>query len=255
MLISYKNDPILKKRFVAEIEKHRKADAIMQGTYGKENGKWKGCAVSCSLRSLDILEGKELKTVYDSHRDYESKLGIPEWLARLEDTIFEGLPEEDAMKWPTQFAKAVPVGVNLEPVRWKFCAYLMKENINRVLGLKNLNDELKKQVVDAIRGVLNVHEEAIRTGEWDELAADSAWSSAWLARSAADSAAWSAVWPKKWVARSAADSAWSSAWSSAWLAMSAAESVWLARSRKESYIKYSKKLIKLLKEAGDDQTK
>ena len=42
-LIAYKNDTKLKTAFVKEIEKHRKADAIVQGTYGTgSNGDWKG---------------------------------------------------------------------------------------------------------------------------------------------------------------------------------------------------------------------
>mgnify|MGYP001571885058 FL=1 len=172
MLISYKNDEKLKSSFLAEIVKHRKADQIEQGTYGRQNGTWKGCAVACSVRSLAILKGEELKTDYNDHKRYETDLGIPEWLARLEDTIFEGLMEKEAKLWPEQFAKAIPVGVNLEPVKWKFSSFLLKENIDRVLSLK-IDDTLKKQVVDAIRGVLAVHENALRTGKWDE---DAAWS-------------------------------------------------------------------------------
>ena len=254
MLTSYKNDPKLKKLFVAEIENHRKQDQIIQGTYGKENGVWKGCAVGCSIHSLNIKLGKSYKT--DDHSVYEKELGIPEWLARLEDTIFEGLPEKDAVNWPTQFAKAVPVGVNLGPVKWKFYAYLMKENIERVLTL-NISDELKKQVVDAIRGVLAVHESAIETGIWNESAA---WSAAWsAARSAAASAAWSAARSAESAesaasaAESAAASAASAAWSAAWSA--ARSAAWSAESAAESaesvaYTKHAKELLRLLKEAN-----
>ncbi len=185
-MISYKNDPKLKKLFVAEIEKHRKADQIIQGTYGQENGKWKGCAVGCSIHSLNTKLGKAYKT--NDHTVYEKELGIPEWLARLEDTLFESLSVQDAKKWPGQFAKAVPVGVNLEPVKWKFCAHLMKENIERVLTL-DISEDLKKQVVDAIRQVLSVYESAIETGTWNESAARSA-------ASAVESAARSAVYIK-----------------------------------------------------------
>src|ERR1700677_1718298 len=172
-MITYNNDIKLKKKFVAEIEKHRKADAIVQGTYGKQNGKWSGVAAACSLRSLAIIEGKELVEQYSEHASYETDLGIPEWLARLEDTIFEGLPVEEAKKWPTLFAKSIKVGVDLDPIKYRFCAFLLKENIDRVLSLK-ISDELKKQVVDSIRGVLTLHEDAIRTGNWDESAAWSA---------------------------------------------------------------------------------
>ena len=41
-LIAYKNDAKLKKDFIREIGKHRKADALVQGTYGKENGHGRG---------------------------------------------------------------------------------------------------------------------------------------------------------------------------------------------------------------------
>ena len=180
---SYLADPKLKKDFVAEVEKHRKADQIVQGIYGDSRFPEKGfCAVGCSVHSLNRMNKTNYLT--NDHSVYEKELGIPEWLARLEDTLFEGLPIEDAKKWPEQFAKAVPVGVNLEPVKWKFCAYLMKENIERVLTL-DISDELKEQVVKAIRQVLAVHETAIKTGTWDESAAESAARSAWSAWSAA----------------------------------------------------------------------
>ena len=230
---AYLGDTKLKTRFVKEIKKHQEADRLVQGTYGEENGKWKGCAVACSLRSLDIMQGNELETKYDAHERYESELGIPEWLARLEDTIFEGLPKKEAMEWPLRFSKAIPVGVDLEPIKWQFCAYVLGQNIEQVLTL-DIADDLKKQVVDSIRGVLSLHETAIQTGKWDGSAAESAWSAA---ESAARSAAWSAAWS---AARSAAWSAAESAWSAA---RSAAESAaWSAE-----YIKYANKLIELLK--------
>ncbi len=278
-LIAYKNDPVLKKKFVAEIIKHRKADQITQRTYGEENGKWKGCAVACSLRSLAILERERLVTTYDQHAEYETKLGIPEWLARLEDTIFEGLPVEDAKKWPEQFSEAIPVGANLEPVKWKFCAVILKENIDRVLTLK-IADDLKKQVVDAIQDVLSLHENAVKIGKWDESAvrsaaesaAESAWSAAASAARSASESARSASESARSAAESAARSAWS-AWSaarsaasaarsaesvarsseSAWSAAeSASESAWSAArsaARSAAYQKYAKELLRLLKSA------
>ena len=171
-LISFKGDKKLKIALLGEVEKHRKADQIVQGTYGKgSNGDWKGCAVGCSVHSLNRLNGTSYQT--SDHTVYEKELGIPEWLARLEDRIFEGLPKEEAKKWPSQFIKAVPVGKNLDPIKWKFCAFILKENINRVLKLK-IKDELKEQVVKAIQGVLSLHERAIKTGKWDEAAARSA---------------------------------------------------------------------------------
>ena len=222
---SYLNSPELKERFVTEVKRHQDADQIVQGTYGEEtDGKWRGCAVGCAIDSLNVLNGTKLRT--SDHALYESELGLPEWLARLEDTIFEGLPKDIAMQWPLRFAKAVPVGVDLQPLKWRFSAYLMRSNIERVLML-NISDELKEKVLGALRQVLSLHEAALSTGQWDESAAESAARSAWSAAESAESAAESAA---RSAARSAAESA---AWSAA---RSAAESAaWsAARSAAES---------------------
>ena len=163
-LKAFKGDKALKALMLKEVEKHRKADQIIQRTYGEEiDGTWKGCAVGCSIHSLNAKLGTKYAT--NDHSVYETALGIPEWLARLEDGIFEGLPVSEAKKWPGEFLKAVPVGATLEPVKWQFCAFILKRNIDRVLAL-DIADDLKKQVVDAIRSVLAVHENAIKTGEW-----------------------------------------------------------------------------------------
>jgi hypothetical protein len=194
-LVSFNGDENLKKMMLEETVKHRKADAIVQGRYGdSKEENFKGCAVGCAIHSLNARLGKNYNN--SDHSVYEKELGLPEWLARIEDTIFEGLPVSDAKKWPEQFIEAIPVGVNLESVKWKFCAFILKENIERTLSLK-ISDDLKKQVVDSIRGVLSLHENAIETGVWNESAAESARSAA---RSAAESAAESA--------RSAAESAY-----------------------------------------------
>jgi len=174
-----------KEAFVQEIVWHREQDAIAQGRYGGEvNGHWKGCAVACSLRSYARLKGLPLQESYDNHADFET-FGIwPEWLARLEDTIFEGLPANDALTWPERLAKAVPEGVNLDVVKWKFLAFLQRENLERVQSLE-INKDVKDQVLAAIQGALDVLNTAIETGVWDAQAARSAESAAESAESAA----------------------------------------------------------------------
>lgn len=217
MLISYKNDPKLKKMLVEETIKHRKADRMIKGTYGKETDDFKGCAVGCAIHTLNQNLGKNYST--SNHSVYETELGIPEWLARLEDTIFEGLPVAESQTWPERFAEAIPVGADLNPVKWKFCAFILKENIERVLTL-DISEDLKKQVSDSIRGVLKLHEEATISGIWNELAAESA-------RSVARSVAWSVE-----------------------LAVESARSARSAELVAElAYVKYSEELLRLLREA------
>ena len=117
---------------------------------------------------------------------------IPEWLARLGKTLFEGLPDDRAKDFRRQFLDAIPVWVNLEPVKWKFCVFLLNENIERVL-LLDIDTHLKEQVASAIRECLALHERAIVTGVFDCNASQSA-------RSAARSAAWSAAGSAAWSA-------------------------------------------------------
>ena len=217
-LLSYHNDPQLKADIVAEMKIHQKQDDLIKGSYKQENGRFKGCAVGCGVQSLNVKKGLSIR--HDDHLGYANALGIPEWLARLEDILFEGLEETESNSFPVRFLKAIPIGVDLEPVKWKFCAFILKEQIDLVLGLK-IDVKLKEQVVNAIQDVLSLHVRAIKSGQWDE-----------KAESAAESAAWSAGWSAGW---SAAESA---ARSAAWSAARSAESA--------AYKRYTDYLIELL---------
>ena len=240
MLISYHNDPKLKESIVSEMCKHQKQDQFIKGTYAKMNGKFKGCAVGCAIDSFNIKLGKS----YDknNHKAFEEAIGVPEYLARVQDTIFEGLPEKENSKFAVDFLAAIPVGVNLYPVKWKFCAFILKENIERTLTLKYISDELKEKVVNSIRQCLKLHEDAIETGKWDESAAVSAASAArsaaWSVESAA-SAARSAAWSVESAARSAASAAWS-------VERAARSAASAARSAK--YQRYAKELLRILEQ-------
>jgi hypothetical protein len=215
----------VKAKYLNRVSAHAEADEIIKGRYW-ENGK--GCAVGCTIHG-------------NNHAKYVTELGIPEWLARLEDTIFEGLPNGQAKGFPAAFLSAIPVGADLEPVKWHFCAFLMRENIDRVLVL-TIDDKLKEQVVASIRGVLALHEEAITTGKWARAsAASAAWAAAESAAGAARAAAESAARAARAAAESAAESAARAAWASA-AASAAAESA--------AYVRYRDELLRLLKEAG-----
>jgi hypothetical protein len=246
MELSFKSDPLIKQQLIKRMDHHIAADNLLQKATGA-NGK--GCTVWCALNNGELHKG------YD-HSAFPDILGLPEWLARLQDTIFEGLGVDDAKAFSSAWPKAIPVGKNLEPVKWRFCAFVMKENIERVL-LLDIDDSLKKQVVDSINGVLSLHERAATTGIWDRSAA---WSAAESARSAAWSAARSAAWSAaRSAAGSAAESAWSAAESARAAAGSAAESARSAAgsaagsaaesARSAAYRRYADELLRLLAEA------
>jgi len=104
----------------------------MQGTYGEEiDGKWRGCAVGCSIRSLNLINGTDIHT--KDHYALANVLGITQQLHYLEDKIFEGLPKEKAMRWPLRFTEAIPEEANVSLVVSKFMVWLgeeMKELVN-----------------------------------------------------------------------------------------------------------------------------
>jgi hypothetical protein len=102
---AYHNDYQIKTNILAQLQAHYDADEIIKGKYW-ENGK--GCAVGCTIHS-------------DNHREYETRFGIPEILAHLEDTIFENLPNERAKEWPLKFMSSIYVGADLSTV-WPLLA-------------------------------------------------------------------------------------------------------------------------------------
>ncbi len=174
-MLAFHNDIEVKEKYVNRVKAHAKADNLIQGT-GWANGK--GCAIGCTLESFD-------------HSAYPTELGLPEWLARLEDRLFEGMENKDAMKFPLDFLEAIPVGVDLEPVKWKFCSYLCSENLS-ILENCDIDKDLKSQISDSIKTIKSLHDNAAKTGGWYEPEAAVAWS----ASAAASSAAWSATYKK-----------------------------------------------------------
>jgi hypothetical protein len=110
-LIAYHGDPAIKLKYQQRFAAHRAADQVVQGI-GFDKGR--GCFVGCTLDNYE-------------HHLFPVELGWPEWLAHLADAIFEGLPAEDAPQFGTDLLEAVPVGTDLEPVKWAFGLALLEQ--------------------------------------------------------------------------------------------------------------------------------
>ena len=212
-MLSYLNNHAVKDKYIARFAAHRVADEVIQGQ-GFQNGR--GCFVGCTLDAYD-------------HERFPIELGWPEWLAHLADSIFESLPMHRAPRFGTDLLEAIPVGVNLEPVRSRFLLTVQRRNLVR---MEANTDESAPEVIAAIKTAIGLLEK-------DEPASSAAWSAAWsvaesaaasarsAARSAASSAAWSAAYS---AARSAARSAASSAaWSAELSAVNSAAQYKLMR--------------------------
>ena len=114
---AFLNDPSVKEKYLTRVREHRLADKLVKGKYW-EGGK--GCAVGCTVHS-------------DEHAAYERELGIPRMLARLEDGIFENLPNALAMNWPEQFLEAIRPGADLSGVGDRFLLWLLVDPTDGVI--------------------------------------------------------------------------------------------------------------------------
>ena len=209
-LRAFHGDPTIKAKYLARVEGHMAADELVKGATGEEG---KGCAVWCTLDAYQ-------------HSRYPVELGIPEWLARVEDTLFEGMTLAKSKTWPRDFLQACATGADLETAKAPFMVVVLRST------LANFDHDKFPQVLAAVNGTIALwSRDDIGSEDWSAArsaarsAAESAARSA--ARSAAGSAAWSAAGSAAGsAARSAARSAaGSAAWSAAGSAAgSAAES-------------------------------
>jgi hypothetical protein len=172
---AFHGDPEIKAKYLARVRAHRAADELIHGTYWVDG---KGCAVGCTVHS-------------SSHVAYETELGIPIILARLEDGIFEGLPNEDSMMWPEAFLDAIPVGADLSMVWPKFALWLLGDPADGVVRFAT--DDTRP----AIELVIGLYRDWVKSGvhpsvEACRAARSAAWSAHAAAHAAAD-AAWSAT--------------------------------------------------------------
>jgi hypothetical protein len=230
-LIAFHGKAAVKKKYVARVQAHQKADEIVQGFYWAGG---KGCAVGCTI------EGNE-------HARYETELGIPRIIARLEDRIFEGLTNGKAKAFPLKFLSAIKVGADLSLVWPKFAVWLLVDKTNGVIKHAK-TDEQRKVITD----VANLYRRVIK-GETVDV-------NTWIAaRRAADASAYAADASASADAAYASASAYAadaSADASAYAADASADaSADAAYARTKHYEKMASKLIALLKAAPIKKSK
>jgi hypothetical protein len=126
-MLAFHGDETLKTNILNGLAVHRAADEIVQGHYW-ENGK--GCAVGCTLESIRVTKGLE-HIDHSSHRTAEKETGIPLILWRLEDRIFEGLPNAEAKEWPEQFTSAIRPGADLTMIWPRFALWMLAEELSQ----------------------------------------------------------------------------------------------------------------------------
>ena len=237
-MLAYHNDPAIKSKLLADLQAHADADRLVKGQYW-ENGK--GCAVGCTLHSVGA-DGAA-----NNHAEYETRLGIPQMLARLEDKIFEGLPNADAMQWPMRFSAAITPGADLSRVGWKWLHWLMTD------GLPRVNDVAAtaaiKQCADALLPLTRGEPVDRAAARAATDAATYAADAADAADSAADAADAAYAAARAAYAADAADAATDAATYAADAAARAADAAADAATYAAAYQRMADKLVQLLEDA------
>ena len=233
---AYHSNPELKAQFVALITAHEAADEIVQGTYWNDG---RGCAVGCSIDSLNRITGERYS--HDSHVAYEALIGVPRILARLEDGIFEGLPLDVAKTWPRRFAEAIRPGADLSGVWTCFAVWLLTDAEHGVIRFAK-----NKRQRTAIQAVAELYSRQIA----GETISKNAWQSA---ADAADAAYADAAYDA-YAAYAAADAAYAAyaaydAYAAACAAAYAAAAADADAAKQQARIVQADKLIALLEAA------
>jgi hypothetical protein len=220
-LLAFHNDPAVKAKYLKRVESHIKADRLVRGT-GWDG--FRGCAVGCTLEAYD-------------HSRYPIELGISEWLARVEDTLFEGMSESKAATWPRDFLDAITPGVDLDRAKGPFLIMVLESTLTTF-------DHTKYPAVKAAidSSIALWRRDDIGSAEWNG-AAEAAAAAAEAARAARAAA---------WAAAAAARAAWAAAWAAAaWAATEAAARAAEAAEAAEAAARYdyfANELLRIIRE-------
>jgi len=171
---AWNNDKNLWRAMIDAADEHERLDNYLAGTYGTEGGA-KACSVGCSVRSANKVLGLKIKQ--DSHRGLADAMGVPVFITRLQDRLFEGMASELRPAWTGRLFRAIRPGVDLSPVLPKFLLGLLE-------SMPEQSGDIKK-VVDQVKDVLV---EWIKTGLADRKAANAAANAAAYAADAANAA-------------------------------------------------------------------
>ena len=221
---AFHNDQSIKDKYVKRVIAHQASDNLIRGT-GWANGR--GCAVGCTLENYD-------------HSRYPIELGIPEWLARVEDTLFDGMSLEKSKTWPEVFLKSITVGDDLERVKAPFLIMVLES------VLQTFDHDKNPEVVKAINGSIALWKrEDIGSDDWNEAAESAAWAAEAAEAVGAAALAARAVWAAAWAAEEAG-AVWAVAWAVG--AAEAAGAVWAVEATGAAkYDYFADQLIEIIK--------
>ena len=225
-MLAFHNKDEIKTEYLARVRAHEVADEIIHGKYW-ENGK--GCAVGCTIHS-------------DQHSAYETELGIPLILARLEDRIFEGMANGYSKQFPARFLSAIAVGADLSMVWPRFAVWLLVDEQHGVIRFTKKNS----RQWTAIHRVAELYSNLESWDKRDKKAFRAAYATAAAAAAYATAAAYAAYAAYAAAVYATDAAAAAAAYAAAAAAAAATDAAAAANTRKKSYKTQADKLLELL---------
>jgi hypothetical protein len=217
----------LKVQAIADMQAHIAADQLVKGQYWEDG---KGCFIGCAVKTRVGDDGKN----HTWHEIFQERYNIDKRLAELFDALFEGVPNERAMRWPIEVYSAIRVSSDVSKVADEFQYWLLTGD-KSPLAFSFKEDVWG--VWNAIKGVAALYAERLNGNEPTPKSWDAAWDAA---GDAARAAAWAA-------ARAAAGEAARAA------AGEAARAAAGEAARAAAYIAMADKLLELLINAPQKQ--
>ena len=171
----YHGDQALAERITAQMTHHYMADQVVQGTYAKGAGDtFRGCFIGCIAHSDNVAEVERLT-------------GLPPMLTRIAESIFEGLPADEARQFFADMRDCMArnIGKDVSLVAWQFLHSIVKRALDRP------ESEVVREACQPALDVLSAKArgEVISTQAAADAAADAAANAAADAADAADAAA------------------------------------------------------------------
>lgn len=139
-LISYHNDESLKMSIISDIRRHNES-----------------CSLEDDGQYFPILDSKSL----------EESFGIPEWIIQMHSLLSFKLTKEEIHISRIDLLKSIPVGINLEPIKYKFLIFLLNECIIVFNGTDHIEKSMKKGLINDINLMVQSYEGFVRLMVWN----------------------------------------------------------------------------------------
>lgn len=148
-MLTFYSDPAKKQERIERHKRHVEADRLIAGCYQDDSHPIKGCSVGCDAIDISGNTGGNCHKVVAEHD------GVPEWLERLRDVVFEGLPDSARAGWHLSLTEVIPVGVEIGIVQHQLAEWILSDD-------GPMHDAVTHATVkDAISLVRNYHQNCI----------------------------------------------------------------------------------------------